>query len=145
MIYAEKVIVNGVNWIKVNFKPLPEIIHTMNSVPNVSFNPATKNWAVPYENRKQFEEIMGNHLILWRGEEVESGGIPEESIPDKPVVPFNFKTKPFDFQIRGFNAMYERNFLILGDDMGLGNYIARITRNRNNVEGKNGEVLRKIG
>ena len=120
MIYAEKVNVKGRNWIKVYFKPLPELVYSMNKVPFATFNPKSKLWAVPYQYKSVFERIMGNHLIIWKGEEAIPGGIPEEIIPDTPLIDYKFKTEPYDFQIRASNLIYQRNFLILADEMGLG-------------------------
>lgn len=120
MIYAEKVNVNGRDWIKVYFKPIAELVYSMNKVPQATFNPKTKLWAVPYSNREAFESIMGNHLIIWHGDQATPGGIPEETIPSAPLINFNFKTKPYDYQIRASNLIYQRNFLILADEMGLG-------------------------
>lgn len=120
MIYAEKVTVNKRDWIKVHFTPLPELVYSMNKVPQATFNPKTRLWAVPYYNRAAFETIMGNHLIIWRGDQATPGGIPEESIPHTPLIDYKFKTKPFDYQIRASNLIFQRNFLILADEMGLG-------------------------
>lgn len=120
MIYAEKVEALGKQWIKVYFKPIAELVYSMNKVPGARLNPQTKFWNVPYENRKYFEDIMGNHLIIWKGEESVGGGIDESTIPSTPLVNYKFKTKPFDYQIKGSNLIFERNFLILADEMGLG-------------------------
>ncbi|HZK27063.1 MAG TPA: DEAD/DEAH box helicase [Thermoclostridium sp.] len=120
MIYAEKVTINGRDWVKIYFNPLPELVYSMNKVPNATFNPKTKLWAVPYYNRVAFETIMGNHLIIWRGDQATPGGIPEESIPPTPLIDYKFKTKPYDYQIRASNLIYQRNFLLLADEMGLG-------------------------
>lgn len=127
MIYAEKVTVNGRDWIKVSFRPLPELVQSMSKVPGAIFNPHSKLWAVPYENKYQFEYIMGNHLILWKGEEAAPGGIDEKVFPPYPIVDYNFKTKPYDYQIRGFNAIFQRDFLILADEMGLGKTFQVVT------------------
>jgi SNF2 family DNA or RNA helicase len=99
----------------------------MNKVPGAILNPKTKLWAVPYENKQVFESIMGNHLILWRGEESTPGGIDENTIPPYPVINYQFKTTPFDYQIKGFNAIFQRDFLILADEMGLGKSLQVIT------------------
>jgi len=108
----------------------------MGKVKGARYNSLTDNWAIPAENVKEFEEKMGDYLIVWKGEEKEVGGIPEESIPDQPMVDGyrvvygknkeiisseGFKTDPFgEFQVKGFNALVVRDFLILADDAGLG-------------------------
>lgn len=120
MIYAEKVTVEGRDWIKVYFKPIAELVYSMNKVPQATFNPKSQLWAVPYCNKEAFENIMGDHLIIWRGDQSPPGGIQEETIPATPLIDYTFKTKPFDYQIRASNLIYQRNFLILADEMGLG-------------------------
>jgi SNF2 family DNA or RNA helicase len=127
LIYAEKVEIGHDEWIKVSFTPLPELIQDMIKVPEAKLNPKTKLWAVPYKYLKQFEDVMGNHLILWKDKETASGGIDEKTIPATSIVNYKFKVKPFDFQIRGFNAIFQRNFLILADEMGLGKTFESIT------------------
>lgn len=127
MIHADVVEVEGKKWIKVYFKPVPRLIEKMKKVKGAMYNPKSRLWAVPYENLRYFEAYMENHLILWEGKETMAGGIPEESIPPSPIVDYEFKTKPFDYQIRGFNAIVERNFLILADDMGLGKTFQLVT------------------
>lgn len=138
MISAEKVIgKDKKDWIKVGFRYNQMIVDAIKKVPGSLYVPNHKQWAVPYEQRAQFEAIMGDFLINWVGEEgVHNGGIDEEGISKYPTVPgysvtyddegkivdhSGFKTRPWgEFQVRGFNLMVERDFLILADDAGLG-------------------------
>jgi SNF2 family DNA or RNA helicase len=142
LIYAEKVNALGKDWIKVQFKPLAELVYSMNKVPGATLNPKTRLWAVPYENRQQFEDIMGDHLIIWEGEEPTGGGIDEASIPANPVINYSFKTKPFDYQIKGSNLIFARNFLILADEMGLGK--SKIVIDGIGMKKQNGDVKRGV-
>lgn len=94
-------------------------------------------WAIPYDKRKEFEELLGEHLIVWVNDDIRNnGGIDEDLIPNIPVMEgysveydeegnivnsTGFKTKPWgEFQVKGFNTLLERDFLILADDAGLG-------------------------
>lgn len=136
MIYAEKVFAKGRLWIKVQFKNNAVLFNEMSKVKGAKYNPATNLWSVPYEYREDFENKMGDYLILWTNDDRAAGGIPEEKIPDQPVVPgysvvydenkniissTGFKTPPWgEFQVKGFNVLVTRPFLILADDAGLG-------------------------
>lgn len=135
MIIAEKVNVNNKLWIKVSFKYNPLYVENMKKIPGALYNQKSRLWAVPFERKDDFERIMGNFLIIWQGEEYNAGGIDENTIPPHPIIPgykivYNnneitnvqgFKTKPWgEFQVKGFNILCERNFLILADDAGLG-------------------------
>lgn len=120
MIVAEKVEAKGKYWVKATFEYNVTMFGTMQKVRGAVYNPATATWALPWENKDNFEQLMGDFLIVWVNEDVTAGGISEDKIPDYPVVPYEFKTKPFPFQIKGFNLMVTRPFLILADDAGLG-------------------------
>lgn len=138
MIQAEKVRVKGQDWIKVQFPPHPVLTKEMHKVEGARYNSSSRLWSVPYKYRRHFERIMGNHLIIWKGDSgTGGGGIPEELIPSQPLAPgygvtydekgnvvdsFGFKTSPWgEFQVKGFNAIYQSDFLILADEAGLGN------------------------
>ncbi|GEA16836.1 hypothetical protein E308F_30820 [Moorella sp. E308F] len=146
MILAEKVRVKDRDWIKVSFHPNPQIEEEMKKVRGVLYNPRSKLWAVPYQYRKDFEEKMEDFLIIWKDEDGnyrEVGGIDENTIPDQPIVPgysveydenknivgaTGFKIPPWgEFQVKGFNLLVQRPFLILGDDPGLGKTFQVIT------------------
>lgn len=125
-------------WIKVTVKHVTGIIkRKLDSVPWGIYLKKLNVWAVPYENRYEFEELLGEHLIIWLNDDVRNnGGIDEESIPDTPILEGytveydeqgniigaeGYKTKPWgEFQVKGFNTLLERDFLILADDAGLG-------------------------
>lgn len=137
MVYAEKVYSLGTYWIKVRFDRNVTLDNTMRRVSGARYNSATGLWSVPYKYKTEFEEKMGDYLILWQGDmEVSAGGIDESSIPDQPIVPGysveydenkniisskGFKTTPWgEYQVKGFNALVKHRFLILADDAGLG-------------------------
>lgn len=91
MVIAEKVIgKDGGLWIKVSFRYHESLVNNMAKVEGARYNPTQKVWAVPYEYKEDFERKMGNFLINWIGEEGDkqgTGGIDEETIPDKPIIP----------------------------------------------------------
>lgn len=137
MIFAEKLNVNSKEWIKVHFKSNALLDSSMRRVKGAIFNPSSSLWAVPYESRSSFEAIMGDYLIIWKdSSDAGQGGISEDSIPSKPLIPgygvdYNevgeivdstgFKTSPWgEFQVKGFNLLVDRPYLILADEQGLG-------------------------
>ena len=136
MIQAEILNVNGKDWIKVTFRTNPTLHNAMIKVIGARYNALTNAWSVPVESLMDFQEKMSDYLIVWKDEEFGSGGIDESKIPSEPVMDGysvtydsdrniiaseGFKTRPFgEFQVKGFNLMYKRNFLILADEMGLG-------------------------
>lgn len=141
MINAERITgKDGKQWIKVWFNYNADVVARMGSVRGALYSKNLKMWAVPYENKLDFESKMGDFLIQWKNDDEGhkfNGGISEESIPDQPIVTgysveydedrnivssTGFKTKPWgEFQVKGFNLLVSRNFLILADDAGLGN------------------------
>lgn len=139
MVNAQKVIAkDGSFWIKVWFKFVHEVALTVGKVTGARYSSAQKLWAIPYDNKDEFEDKVGDHLILWVDQEGEitSGGIDELDISEFPSVPGysvdydkdgnivsakGFKNKPWgEFQVKGFNLMVDRDFLLLADDAGLG-------------------------
>ncbi|MBE6081502.1 MAG: DEAD/DEAH box helicase [Tissierellaceae bacterium] len=138
MIKAEKIKGKDNNiWIKVTFSKNPLIFDTISTIKGTLYDYKRNIWAVPYYKRNEFEEKLGDFIIDWVDEPAPfNGGIPETQFPKYPIVPgysvtYNnkneitdfsgFKVRPWaEFQVRGFNAIVKRNFLILADDMGLG-------------------------
>lgn len=110
-------------WIKVSFNYHPLYVEHIKKVPGAIFSNKQKVWAVPYENKEIFETIMGDFLIIWNdGTSINNvTGIDESSIPSSPIVNYKFKNKPWgEFQVKGFNLLYDKDFLILADEQGLG-------------------------
>ncbi|GEM_PF-3216571 len=145
MIKAEKILGKDNNiWIKVSFKKNPLIFDTIATIRGALYDYKRNIWAVPYYKRQEFEEKLGGFIIDWVDEPTPyNGGIPETEFSKYPIVPgysvtYNdkneivdftgFKTAPWaDFQVRGFNAIVERDFLILADEMGTGKTFQTVT------------------
>ena len=124
-------------WIKVSFRKNPYIFDAISSIQGTLYDYKRNIWAVPYHKREEFEEKLGGFIIDWVDEPTPfNGGIPETEFSKYPNVPgysveYNdkgeiinytgFKLPPYaDYQVIGFNAIVEKDFLILADDMGLG-------------------------
>lgn len=119
MIYAETI---G-KWIKVNFRYNPKVIEKIKTIKGRFYNPKTKNWGVPLEKKEEFEDKLADHLIIWKDGTKgkydfsnKDWGVPK----DRPVVPYNFKTKPMPHQIEGFNVLVINDKILLADEQGLG-------------------------
>lgn len=138
MIKAEKIKGKDNNiWIKASFRKNPHIFDAISSIHGTLYDYRRNIWAIPYYKRREFEDKLGGFIIDWVDEPTPfNGGIPETEFSKYPNVPgylvtYNddgeitdytgFKLPPYaDYQVRGFNAIVERDFLILADDMGLG-------------------------
>ncbi|MEC0276863.1 DEAD/DEAH box helicase [Peribacillus frigoritolerans] len=141
MVFAEKVRgTDSREWIKVTFKYDEEVVKAIASVEGALYSSAQRVWAIPFSSKRDFENKVGDFLIIWTDGTDDpyktNGGIDEKMIPDQPIVPgysvtydedrniigsTGFKRKPWgEFQVKGFNLIFERPFLILADDAGLG-------------------------
>ena len=140
MVHAQKVrAMDGSYWIKVWYQNwVYEVAQAIGTVDGARYSSQQRIWAIPYGNKAEFEEKVGDHLILWvDGDgDMNSGGMDENAIPSHPTVPgytveydkdrnivsaTGFKNKPWgEFQVKGFNALIDNSFLILADDAGLG-------------------------
>lgn len=140
MITAE--VVNGKDnqkYIKASFRYHEKIVKNIAQVKGAFYHKEKKCWGIPYKFKNDFEEKMSGFLIHWVGEgdsDPSNGGISEDTIPPSPIVPGysvtyddegniidskGFKNPPWgEFQVKGFNMLVSRRFLILADDAGLG-------------------------
>lgn len=73
-----------------------------------------KIWEVPVSKLADFVNQLSNYEIQIIGD---LSVLAEKKVPD---IDFDFKTKPFDHQIDGFNYGLTHNKWLLGDSMGLG-------------------------
>ena len=120
MVNAQKVrATDGSYWIKVWFKWVYEIAESVGSVSGARYSTVQRMWAIPYSNKQEFEDKVGDHLILWvDGDgDVSTGGIDENLVSEYPIVPgysvqydenrniissTGFKNKPWgEFQVKG--------------------------------------------
>lgn len=71
-------------------------------------------WEVPVNKLTDFINQLSNYEIQLKGN---LSVLAEKKMPD---IQFEFKTKPFDHQIEGFNYGLTHDKWLLGDEMGLG-------------------------
>ena len=73
-----------------------------------------KEWELPLNKLTELVNNMSNYEIQITGE---LSALVEKKVPN---IKFDFKTKPFDHQIEGFNYGLTHNAWLLGDEQGLG-------------------------
>ena len=91
-----------------------QLIAVVRGLPSRYWHSEQKEWEVPLKNLTELVNQMSNYEVQITGE---LGALVEKKVPD---VEFDFKTKPFDHQIDGFNYGLTHNTWLLGDEQGLG-------------------------
>lgn len=118
MLIASKVNINNKSWIKVIINPpTPQLTSKMEKVGK--YNPTSKLWAVDYNNKNRFIELMNEHFIIWTTPDEEENYSIDENKYNYPVN-YTFKTTPFKYQLLGINCLLSNRALLLADEPGLG-------------------------
>ena len=112
---AEAIRCNGDYSLFVSFDYNQKIVDTIRSFPSRYWDKDTKEWEVPFNklgdlvnNLSDFDfDISGKYVSLEK---------PKAEMPNG----FEFKTKPFDHQIIGFQYGLDNDRWLLGDEQGLG-------------------------
>lgn len=87
------------------------VVHMMSSA---MWHKPEREWEIPFSDLTKFVDSLSNYEIELKGE---LGALVEKKAPN---VNFDFKTKPFDHQIDGFNYGLTHDAWLLGDEQGLG-------------------------
>lgn len=106
---------NGEWSLFINFPYNEKVVNTIREYPTRYWDKDNKEWEIPFKNFKSFIDslpefnfdIHGNWKAFEKKKVIE--------LPD-----FNFKTKPFEHQIEGFNYGLNNDRWLLGDEQGLG-------------------------
>lgn len=106
---------NGEWSLFINFPYDEKVVNTIREYPTRYWDKDNKEWEIPFKNFKSFIDslpefnfdIHGN----WKAFE-------KKKVIELPN--FNFKTKPFEHQIDGFNYGLNNDRWLLGDEQGLG-------------------------
>lgn len=101
------------------FLSFPYDMQLLNIIKSVTNNTArwhndVKEWELPLNKLTELVNNMSNYEIRITGE---LSALMEKKVPN---IKFDFKTKPFDHQIEGFNYGLTHNAWLLGDEQGLG-------------------------
>lgn len=96
-----------------SFRYDPNLLEQMRSLNTRYWHPDLKCWEVPYDYLPKMVAIFKDHNIEIIGEK------PETKVVEKPSE-FEFKTKPFQHQLEGFNYGLNNDRWLLGDEQGLG-------------------------
>ncbi len=99
-----------------------QLIAVVRGLPSRYWHSEQKEWEVPLKNLTELVNQMSNYEVQITGE---LGALVEKKVPE---VEFDFKTKPFDHQIEGFNYGLTHNTWLLGDEQGLGKALALNTK-----------------
>lgn len=91
-----------------------QLLGIIRVLPSRYWHSDTKEWEVPLNKLKELIDNMSNYEVQITGE---LNALVEKKVPD---IKFDFKTKPFDHQIEGFNYGLTHEKWLLGDSMGLG-------------------------
>ena len=99
----------------VSFSYNQNIVDTIKSYPTRYWTPDTKEWEIPLKKLADLVSKFSDETFDITGKYV-SLEKKEAKIPKD----FQFKTKPFDHQIDGFNYGLQNDRWLLGDEQGLG-------------------------
>ena len=91
-----------------------QLLGVIRGLPSRYWHGERKEWEVPLTKLKELVDNMSNYEIQITGE---LSALVEKKVPD---IDFQFKTKPFDHQIEGFNYGLTHDKWLLGDQPGLG-------------------------
>lgn len=95
-----------------------EIVNVIRSLPSRYWDKDTKEWEVPFNKLNSIMADLNQFQIELNAESSEMF-IPKKAVATKPAN-FEFKTKPFEHQIEGFNYGLQYDRWLLGDEQGLG-------------------------
>ena len=99
----------------ISFKYDGNILSVIRSFPTRFYNGETHEWEVPIKRLKELTEKLPEQDFEITGEYVDLS-------PNKTAIPegFEFKTKPFQHQLEGFEYGLNYDRWLLGDEQGLG-------------------------
>ena len=106
---------NGDYSLYVSFPYDNKIVETIRAFPSRSWNADDKEWELPFNKLGELISQLPEHDFDISGKYVSTQKA-EAKMPEG----FEFKTKPFDHQIDGFNFGLSHNNWLLGDEQGLG-------------------------
>ena len=93
-----------------------KIIDIIRSFPTKYWSPDTKEWEVPSLKLKELQQKLNENQFDFEVHNLELLAPKFEKVPED----FEFKTKPFEHQIVGFNFGLNHQNWLLGDEQGLG-------------------------
>ncbi len=136
---------------------LPAAKTIIQGINGALYDPTRNLFAVPYHLYEYFVKTLDGFPIQWEKEDF-IDFITEDVIPEQPLAKgysvtygedevvidsTGFKVKPYGkYQVKGFNAVYSKSFLILADDQGLGKTFQTLTALEAKI--KDGQIKRGI-
>ena len=99
----------------VSFPYDQKVVDTIRDLPTRYWNKDTKEWEIPVKKLQYLTDQLPNYDFDISGD----FGVFEDKKAEMPTG-FEFKTKPFEHQIDGFNYGLKYDRWLLGDEQGLG-------------------------
>lgn len=90
------------------------VLGVVKSLPSRYWHTEEKEWEIPLNKLTELINNISNYEVQIKGN---LDALVEKKVPS---IDFDFKTKPFDHQIDGFNYGLTHNCWLLGDEQGLG-------------------------
>lgn len=90
------------------------VLTAVRALPSRYWHAEEKEWELPLNKLTEFVNQLANYEVQLKGE---LGALIEKKVPN---IQFDFKTKPFEHQIDGFNYGLTHDSWLLGDEQGLG-------------------------
>jgi SNF2 family DNA or RNA helicase len=106
--------VNGDRSAFISFPYDNELVNIMRNEPSRFWHSKEKLWEIPAKRLIKFINVVGDREISLKGEYIKE--VKQVEIP----AGFEFKTKPFNHQIEGFEYGLKYDKFLLGDEQGLG-------------------------
>lgn len=102
-----------------------EIVKILKTFPTKRYNPENREWEIPTSSFKMLLYRLGQYDMEFYGDltsEMTKILDLEEQMRNQKTTndEFQFKTKPFSYQLESFEYAKEHNCFILGDEQGLG-------------------------
>lgn len=126
----------GITSLFVSFDFNKAIVDELKMLSNTFYNADTKEWEIPVTSLSEFiDRTCKLDTIDIHVAQDEISGVADELLVDK----YNYKTKPFDYQLEGINFGLQHDQWLLLDAPGLGKslqliYLAQELKQRHNIK-----------
>lgn len=120
---ADKSVKLGKEALYIGFKYDMETVDKVKKLPKRFYAPKTKEWEVPKRYLAQVLEVFHDYHIIMEGEvntKVQQKIDKVARFEKVDTANYQFKTKPYDYQMESFKYAEEHTRFLLGDEQGLG-------------------------
>lgn len=106
--------VSGAYGLFLSFPYDETVLTAVKALPSRFWHTEDKEWEIPLNKLTDFINQLSDYEFQLKGE---LGALVEKKVPN---IKFDFKTKPFEHQVDGFNYGLTHDAWLLGDEQGLG-------------------------